>query len=418
IMPGITHWNHPAFFAYFAISGSRPGILGEALSAALNVNAMLWKSSPAATELEEKVCDWLRRLLDLPEGFRGHINDTASMSSLLALAAARHRLAEYDIRGRGMAGRSDLPALVVYANEQVHSSIDKAMILLGLGHENVRRVATDEAFRMDPAALAAAIEEDLAAGRRPLAVVATVGTTSTTAIDPVDEIAAICRRHDLWLHVDGAYGGSAGICPEIRARMPGLELADSIVVNPHKWLFVPVDCSVLYVQDLAGFKSAFSLLPEYLKTPENTAEDAARPTDLMDLGVQLGRRFRALKMWMVFRAFGAEGLRARIREHCRLARLFAGWVAADPRFELAAPVPFSLVCFRAVAAQDPQSQDRLNEALLARVNAAGPVFLSHTKLHDRIVLRLAVGNIKTTEAHVRRAWELLQEGVEALSQES
>lgn len=409
IEPNVTHWNHPGFFAYFAVSGSRPGILGETLAAALNVNAMLWKGAPAATELEERVCDWLRRLLDLPEQFRGHINDTASMSTLLALAAARHRLSEYDIRGQGMAGRSDLPALTVYANEQVHSSIDKAMILLGLGHENVRKIATDGAYRMDPEALAAAIEEDLANGRRPLAVVATVGTTSTTAIDPVEEIAALCRHHGLWLHVDGAYGGAAGICPELRREMPGLERADSIVVNPHKWLFVPVDCSVLYVRDLPGYKSAFSLLPEYLKTPENTGEAGDRPTDLMDLGVQLGRRFRALKMWMVFRAFGAEGLRERIREHCRLAQRFARWVEEDPRFEVSAPVPLGLVCFRAVPDLPPEKQDRFNEDLLARVNAAGPVFLSHTRLDGRIVLRLSVGNIRTTEDHVRQAWDLLRQ---------
>ena len=409
IEPNITHWNHPGFFAYFAITGSRPGILGETLAAALNVNAMLWKSAPAATELEERVCDWLRRMLDLPADFRGHINDTASMSTLLALAAARHRLSEYRIRGRGMAGRSDIPTLVVYANEQVHSSIDKAMILLGLGHENLRRVATAAAYRMDRQALEAAIEEDRAAGRRPLAVVATVGTTSTTAIDPVAPIAEVCRRHGLWLHVDAAYGGSAGICPELRAEMAGLEAADSLVVNPHKWLFVPVDCSVLYVRDPAGFKAAFSLLPEYLKTPENTAEASRRPTDLMDLGVQLGRRFRALKMWMVFRAFGVRGLRARIREHCRLARRFAGWVDGDPRFELSAPVPFSLVCFRALLGETGEEQDRLNQALLAQINDAGPVFLSHTRLEGRIVLRLAIGNLKTTEEHVARAWDLIRE---------
>ncbi len=415
IEPNITHWNHPGFFAYFANTGSRPGILGETLAAALNVNAMLWKSGPAATELEERVCDWLRQLLELPPEFRGHINDTASMSTLLALAAARHRLSEYQIRECGMGGRSDIPALVVYANEQVHSSIDKAMIVLGLGHENLRRVDTDLAYRLDSRHLEALIREDLAAGHRPIAVVATVGTTSTTAIDPVEEIAQICRRHDLWLHVDAAYGGSAGICPELRAQMKGLESASSIVVNPHKWLFVPMDCSVLFVRDKEGFESTFSLLPEYLKTPENTAEAASRPTDLMNLGVQLGRRFRSLKLWMVMRAFGVSGLRARIREHCRLAQLFAGWVEADPRFELRAPVPFSLVCFRAVLGESGEEQDRLNEAILARVNAAGPVFLSHTQLEGRWVLRLSIGNLRTTEKHVVQAWDLIREAWESVA---
>lgn len=407
IEPRITHWNHPGFMAYFAITGSGPGVVGETLAAALNVNAMMWRTSPAATELEERVCDWLRQMLDLPPAFRGHLNDTASMSSMLALAAARHQ-ALPDIRERGMAGRPDLAPLVVYANEQVHSSIDKAAIVLGLGHDNVRRIATDELFRMDPEALERAVEEDRAAGRQPLAVVATVGTTSTTAIDPVAEVADVARRHGLWLHVDGAYGGPAGICPEIRAEMAGMEEADSIVVNPHKWLFVPVDCSVLYVRDLEAYKAAFSLLPEYLKTPENTAE-SDRPTDLMDLGVQLGKRFRALKMWMVFRAFGVEGLRERIREHCRLARELAAKIEAEPGFELAAPVPFSLVCFRSLQGNDGEAQDRFNERLMEAVNGTGEFLLSHTRLEGRYVLRLAIGNLKTTAAHVERAWELIRQ---------
>jgi aromatic-L-amino-acid decarboxylase len=403
IEPGVTHWNHPGFLAYFAISGSGPGIVGETLSAALNVNAMLWRTSPAATELEERVCDWLRQMVGLPDGFQGHINDTASISTMLALAAARHRLPGAAIRERGMAGRVDLPPLTVYASDQAHSSYDKAAMTLGFGLEQVRRVPSDREFRMNPAALAASIAEDRAAGRRPVAVVATVGTTSTTSVDPVEEIAAICAREDLWLHVDAAYAGSAAICPELRELFGGWERADSIVMNPHKWLFTPVDCSVLFVRDVEQLVSTFSLIPDYLQSSEQGV------TNLMDLGVQLGRRFRALKLWMVIRAFGVDGLAERIREHCRLARRLAGWIEAEPGFEVAAPVPFSVVCLRATPAGGPEEQDRFNERLLAEVNAAGPVFLSHTKLQGRFVLRAASGNIRTTEEHVRRAWELVRE---------
>ncbi|MCB1056637.1 MAG: amino acid decarboxylase [Acidobacteria bacterium] len=412
VEPGVTHWNHPGFFAYFSITGSAPGILGETLAAALNVNAMLWRTAPAAVELERLTCDWLRQMLDLPGEFLGHINDTASSSTLLALAAARHRHGSPAVRETGLAGVPGLPSLTVYTSDQAHSSVDKAAITLGLGLDNVRRVASDDAFRMDPRALEAAIRDDRAAGRRPIAVVATVGTTSTTSIDPVAEILEICRREDLWLHVDGAYGGTAGICPEYRAQMAGIEGADSIVVNPHKWLFVPVDCSVLFLRDEALLKDAFALVPEYLRTADTGV------TNLMDFGPQLGRRFRALKLWMVIRAFGVEGLRERIREHCRWARELAGRIGATPGFEVSAPVPFSLVCFRATdtgaASPTAEDQDRFNERLLAEINAAGPVFLSHTKLHGRYVLRLAIGNLRTTPDHLDRAWQLIEETAERL----
>jgi aromatic-L-amino-acid decarboxylase len=398
IEPNLTHWNHPGFLAYFGITGSGPGILGETLAAGLNVNAMLWRTSPAGTELEERVCAWLARMMDLPADFRGHINDTASSSSLVALAAARHRL-PVDVRVRGLSGRPEVPALTLYASDQAHSSIDKSAIVLGVGQENVRRVETDAEFRMSVPALAAAIERDRAEGRLPMAVVATVGTTSTTSVDPVPAIADLCARFGIWLHVDAAYAGSAAICPEYRALMPGLERADSLVVNPHKWLFTPVDCSLLYVRDPALLKAAFSLVPEYLRTAEDS-----EVTNLMDYGFQLGRRFRSLKLWMVIRAFGVEGLRERIREHCALARDLAAWIAADPRFELAAPVPFSTVCFRARVEED---QDRFNERLLARVNAAGPVFLSHTVLEGRHTLRVAIGNLRTEREHIQRLWELI-----------
>jgi aromatic-L-amino-acid/L-tryptophan decarboxylase len=394
--------------AYFAITGSGPGILGESLAAALNVNAMLWRTGPAATELEEVACDWLRQMLDLPAEFRGHINDTASMSSLLALAAARERLTDLNVRQRGLAGRADVSPLTVYCSDQAHSSIDKAVLTLGLGLDHLRRIESDAAFRMRVDALEAAIAADKAAGRRPVAVVATVGTTSTTSVDPVDAIAAIARRENMWLHVDGAYALAAGICPEFRALMPGVAQADSIVTNPHKWLFVPVDCSVLFVRDPHLLRRAFSIVPDYLKTTETGV------TNLMDYGVQLGRRFRALKLWMVLRAFGVRGLQERIRYHCKLARGFADWIAAQPGFELCAPVPFSTVNFRAVPDVPPVEQDRFNERLLAEVNAAGPVLLSHTRLRGRFVLHLAVGNLRTQLSHIEQAQRLVAEARQRL----
>ena len=402
IEPNTTHWNHPGFLAYFGITGSGPGILGETLAAALNVNAMLWRTGPAPTELEERVCDWLAQLMELPRDWHGHLNDTASSSSLVALAAARHGLSGLDVRVKGLAGRPDAPPLTVYASDQAHSSIDKAAIVLGLGQENVRRVASDEAFRMSVPALEEAIARDRAEGRRPMAVVATVGTTSTTSIDPVSEIADLCAREGIWLHVDAAYAGAAAICPEYRALMSGIERADSLVFNPHKWLFTPVTCSVLFVRDPVLLKAAFSLVPEYLRTDESS-----EVTNLMDLGFQLGRPFRSLKLWMVLRAFGAEGLRARIREHCAMARELAGWIEEDPRFELAAPVPFSTVCFRAKGGGTPDDQDRFNERLLARINAAGPLFLSHTGLGGRHTLRVAIGNLRTGREHIAALWKLV-----------
>lgn len=408
IEPNVTHWNHPGFLAYFGITGSAPGVMGEALAAALNVNAMLWRSGPAPTELEERVCDWFRQLLGLPEGLHGHINDTASTSSLVALAAARERLGA-GIRRHGMAGRDDLPALTVYLSDQAHSSIDKAAVVLGLGVDHVCRVQSDGNFRLRLDALRQAIARDRAEGRLPMAVVATAGTTSSTSVDPVLEIAELCEEQGLWLHVDAAYAGSAAACPELRHRFSGWERADSIVVNPHKWLFVPIDCSVLWVRDVDGLRAAFSLVPEYLKTAETGV------TNLMDLGFQLGRRFRSLKLWMVMRAFGVSGIRARIREHCRLAQELARRVEEDPGFELAAPVPFSTVCLRArLEGVSPEEEDRFNERLIEEVNAAGPVFLSHTRLLDRYVIRVAIGNLKTTEREVETVWRLLSEGAQRL----
>ncbi len=415
IMPGMTHWNHPGFFAYFANSAPVPGILAELLAAALNANAMLWRTSPAATELELRATDWLRQMMGLGAGWQGHINDTASISTMLALAAAREA-AGLDVRERGMAGRGDLPVLRVYCSEQAHSSVDKGAIALGIGHGNVVHVPTDEEFRMRPDALRARIGEDRAAGMHPLAVVATVGTTSTTSIDPVREIAGVVaeaaapRGIKPWLHIDAAYGGSAAVVPAMRQVLDGAELADSLVVNPHKWLFTPVDCSVLYVRDPELLRRAFSLVPEYL-----TSRSHGDAVNLMDYGVQLGRRFRALKLWMVIRAFGAEGLATRIESHCALAREFASWVRAEPGWEVMAPVPFSTVCYRfAPEGRSEDERERMNAAILEHVNASGKAFISHTKLDGRYALRLAIGNIRTERRHVAEAWRLLLEGASGL----
>jgi aromatic-L-amino-acid decarboxylase len=405
IIPGITHWNSPAFFGYFATSSSIPGILAELLVAAIDVKAMLWKTSPAATELEQVVTDWLRQMLGLSDEWFGITTDTASISSMLAIAAAREAKPELQIRERGMAGRSDLPRLRVYCSGHAHSSVDKAALALGLGLENVVKIADDEEFRMRPHALAAKIAEDRANGFLPLACVATVGTTSMTSIDPVPAIAEICRREQVWLHVDGAYGGVLAIAPEFRYILDGVEGADSLVVNPHKWLFTPFDCSAFYIKRPDVLKRAFSLVPEYLVTREQD-----EVVNYMDYGVQLGRRFRALKLWMVIRAFGVNGLADRLRAHCALATRFANWVSESEEWQLMAPVPFSLVCFRyAPGGMREDDADRLNEAIMHTVNDGGDVFLSHTKLNGRFTLRLAIGNIRTTEEHVALAWNRLNE---------
>ena len=406
IEPGLTHWNHPGFMAYFGITGSGPGIVGDLLSAATNVNAMLWRTSPAATELEELVCDWLRQMVGLPGVFRGHINDTASMATFLSLAVARDALG-LEIRERGQGGRPELPALTVYTSDQAHSSIDKAAIALGLGLENVRRIPSDSEYRMDVSALEEVIARDRTEGLLPVAVVGTAGTTSTTSVDPLAAIAEVCEREKLWFHVDAAYGGAAAVLPEKRELFLGWEKAQTIVINPHKWLFTPFDCSVMFVREPEAFRRAFSVVPEYLESSEEGV------TNLMDLGIQLGRRFRALKLWMVIRAFGVEGLRQRIAAHCALARSLADRVRRDERFELILDPPMSTVCLRLLG-RDPMTSDRLNLELIEQVNAPGEVFLSHTKLDDRIVIRVAIGNIKTGERQVDRVWDLLQQGAGVL----
>ena len=404
ILPGITHWNHPAFFAYFGISGSGPGIIGELISAALNVNAMLWRTSPAATELEQRTLRWVAEMLGLPTDWFGEITDTASASSLYALAAAREA-AGLDIREHGMAGRDDLPPLAIYTSTQAHSSIDKAAIALGIGRHWTRHVETDAEFRMRPDLLEQAIKSDLAAGVKPLAVVATVGTTSSTSIDPVPALADICERYNVWLHVDAAYGGAAALVPSHRSVLAGCERADSFVTNPHKWLLTPIDCSLLYTRRPDDLKRAFSLVAEYLRTDEQDV------VNLMDYGLSLGRRFRALKLWMVIRAYGRAGLAAIIDGHMREARWLAEQIDAAPDWERLAPVPFSTVCFRHLPAGDRNPNEH-NASLIDAVNASGQAYLSHTKLNDRYAIRVAIGNQATTHEHVARVWELLQAAVE------
>jgi aromatic-L-amino-acid decarboxylase len=411
VLPGVTHWNHPGFLAYFGITGSGPGILGEMMSAALNVNGMLWRTSPSATELELRVLEWLRDGLGLPSGFFGFLTDTASLSSLLALAVAREA-ADLDVRSRGMSGRSDMPPLRVYASDQAHSSIAKACLALGFGLEGYRAIPHDDEYRMAADSLAAAITEDRSHGIRPLAVVATVGTTSTTSVDPVPAIADVCAAEGLWLHVDAAYAGSAALCPEYRWCLDGCERADSLTVNPHKWLFSPIDCSALYTRHRDLFRRTFSLVPEYLTTPVS-----GQVVDLMDYGVQLGRRFRALKLWWVLRAFGRDGVQERIRHHVELARQFASWIDEQEDFERLAPVPLSVVCFRAhpESVGDPVELDRLNMELLEFLNASGDVFLSHTRLDNGIALRVAIGNLGTTRTDIEKCQQLLHEGLARLT---
>ncbi|MGD9253635.1 MAG: pyridoxal-dependent decarboxylase [Holophagae bacterium] len=410
VLPGVTHWNHPGFMAYFGITGSGPGVLGELLSAALDVNGMLWRTCPAATELELTVLDWLRRGLELPDEFFGFLTDTASISSMLALVAAREQ-ADPEIRHVGMAGGDGPSRFIVYASDQAHSSIAKGCVAIGLGLDGFRAVPHDAEFRMDVEALARMVAEDRAAGVTPLAVVATVGTTSTTSVDPVPAIAELCRAEGLWLHVDAAYAGSAALCPEHRWCLDGSEHADSFTFNPHKWLFTPIDASALYTRHPEIFKRAFSLVPEYLTTPVS-----GQVVDLMDYGVQLGRRFRALKLWWVMRCFGLEGIRDRIRNHIEMAASFAAWVDAEPDFERVAPHPFSVVCFRARhEGLDDEELDALNMQLMESVNAAGDIYLSHTKLEGRVALRIAIGNLGTTGTDVDRCRELLKEGLACLS---
>jgi aromatic-L-amino-acid/L-tryptophan decarboxylase len=401
VLPALTLWNHPRFFAWFANSATPPSILAEFLTAAMNVNAMLWKSSPAATELEQVTLEWLRQWLGLPKGLFGIIYDTASMGVMQAIGAARE-YKDPTYRAHGMR-----PGLTVYVSEQTHFSAEKAAILLGFGQDNVRKIAVDEAFRMRPDLLEAAIEADLAAGKRPCCIVASVGSTSTSAIDPIPAIAEIAERFDTWLHVDAAYGGSAAVLPEMRHVLAGVERAQSFIFNPHKWLYVSVDCSVLYTNRPDLLRKSSSLSAEVIRTAEDD-----QVVNYNEYGLQLGRRFRALKLWYVLRYYGREGIEAMLRESMRLAQVVKELVLHDDRFELAAPVPFSLVCFRY------RADNSANERLLAHVNGSGKAFLSHTVLHGQYVLRFAIGNFLTSEEDVRETWALIQETVARLPEQA
>lgn len=411
LLPGVTHWNHPNFMAYFNSTSSGPGILAELLSAALNTNGMLWKTSPSTTELEKVTVDWMRQMLGLPDSFWGIIYDTASVSSMHAIAAAREEVSEYNFRQKGFSGKEKIPMLRLYASEQAHSSIEKGAILLGIGLDGVRKIPVDNEFKMIPEKLSEAIKEDRENGWRPFCVVATVGTTSTTSIDPVEKIADVCEQENLWLHIDAAHAGVVAMLPEMKYIFKGVERADSLVVNPHKWMFTPVDLSLFYTRKPDVLKRAFSLVPEYLKTAEGNSTE-----NLMDYGIQLGRRFRALKLWFVIRYFGVNGIIERLREHIRLGQLFANWIDEHPDFERMAPTPFSTVCFRAHprGMNDERMVDGLNEKLLQKINETGKLFLSHTKLNGKFVIRLTISGIRTEERHVSEAWKLIQRKLEEL----
>ncbi len=412
VFPNATHWQHPGFFAYFATSASGPGILGEFLTAALGQNPMLWRTSPIGTELEGVVVSWLREALGLPDTFGGLLPDTASTSTLIALAAAREQ-AGLDAADRGLTGRGDLGPVRVYASQEAHSSVDKACMTLGLGRAALVKIPTNERYEMDAAALRTAIAADRTAGSRPIAIVATIGTTSSTSVDPVAAIAAIARDEGLWLHVDSAYAGAVALLPDRREPFTGWEQADSIVVNPHKWLFTPLDASLLLTRRMDRVRAAFSLVPEYLRTLDRSSP----VIDYTEYQPQLGRRMRALKLWMQLRWFGLEGLRRRIAYHLGQAERFAAWIDADPDWERLAPAPFSTVCFRfrpaRLAGREDDAVtaawlDTTNTALMDAVNRTGEVFLSHTRLRDRFTIRMAIGNLRTEPRHVERAWALLR----------
>ena len=400
ILPGITHWQSPNFFAYFPANASGPAILGDHLSSGLGAQGMLWATSPAATELETHVMDWLASMLDLPAAFRssstggGVIQDTASSASLCAVLAGRERITDYAVNAHGV----DRP-LVGYVSSQAHSSLEKAFMVAGLGRENLRVLEVDDTFALRPDALERAIAEDRAAGKVPFFVAASVGTTSSSAIDPVPAIGEICRREGLWLHVDAAYAGSAALCPELRWIHDGLDLADSYCFNPHKWMLTNFDCDAFWVADRGVLIRTLSVLPEYLK---NQATQSGAVIDYRDWHIPLGRRFRALKLWCVIRWYGVEGLRAQIRRHVEWAQSFARWVEEDPRFVLSAPAPLSLVCFRHVGG------DEVNQRLMESLNASGEIYLTHTKLDEKFTLRLAIGGTSTELHHVERAWKKIQ----------
>lgn len=398
ILPGLTHWQHPSWFAYFPANNSPPSVLAELLTAGMGAQCMIWQTSPAAAELEEVVMEWLRSMLGLPAGMAGVIQDTASTASLVALLSAREKATDFAANRQGMS----FP-LTVYISEEAHSSIEKGVKIAGYGKENMRIIPTDSSYAMLPEKLAAAISRDRDAGLHPACVVATVGTTSSSAIDPLEPIGEICREQNLWLHVDAAYAGAAAILPEKRWILKGVEQADSFVFNPHKWMLTNFDCSAYFVKEPEWLVRTFEIHPEYLKTGVD-----AKVKNYRDWGIQLGRRFRALKLWFVLRSYGVEGLQRIFREHIRLADLFRGWVEAHPDFELMAPVPLSLVCFRLTKGRAETELDELNREFLEQLNRSGKLLLTQTLLSGKYVLRLAVGSRLTTEQQIREAWDLMQ----------
>jgi aromatic-L-amino-acid/L-tryptophan decarboxylase len=400
IMPGITHWQSPNFFAYFPANVSGPAVLGELVSAGLGVQGMLWSTSPACTELETRVMDWLVEMLDLPRTFLstgpggGVIQDSASSAVLCALIAARERKTQGDVNRRGQSG-----GLTAYTSTQAHSSVAKAVRIAGIGDENLRLVDVDEDFAMRPEHLAELIDADIQAGLQPFFVSATLGTTSSHAMDPLPAIGEICRQHEIWLHVDAAHAGTAALCPEFRDMQAGLASADSYCFNPHKWMFTNFDCDCFWTTDRAALTGALGIMPEYLR---NQATDSGAVIDYRDWQISLGRRFRALKLWFVIRHYGVEGLQHHVREHVDIAQQFASWVDADPDFEVVAPAPLNLVCFRHTGG------DEKNRSLMAELNAGGRVFLTHTTLNDRFTMRLSVGGTATRLEHVKNAWNLIR----------
>jgi aromatic-L-amino-acid decarboxylase len=401
ILPGVTHWQSPNFFAFFPANTSGPSLLGELLSAGLGVQGMLWATSPACTELETHVLDWLVDMMDLPAKFKsndtggGVIQDSASSASLCALLAAREQATDYGSNERGCRER-----LAAYISSQTHSSVEKAVKIAGIGRENLHVIEVNEKFAMRPDALARQIEQDRQAGLTPCFVCATVGTTSSNAFDPLPEIGRICREENIWLHVDGAMCGTAALCPEFRHILDGLELADSYCFNPHKWMFTNFDCDCFYVADRAALIKTLSILPEYLR---NQATESGAVIDYRDWQISLGRRFRSLKLWFVIRHYGVEGLRHHVRRHVEMAQEFVAWVEGDERFELAAPAPLNLVCFR------HRDGDEINQKLLDRLNQSGHLYLTHTRLNDRLTLRLCVGQTYTEPRHVAQAWKQIRE---------
>jgi len=403
IMPGMTHWQNPSFFAYFPANSSFPSILAEMLSSALGAQCMKWETSPAATELEESVMNWLKKMIGLPENFEGVIQDTASTATLCAVLCAREKSTNFRINNEGFGNDT---AMRVYCSSEAHSSVEKAVKIAGIGKNNLVKIGLDEEYRMKPALLEEAIRKDIARGLKPVCVVAALGTTGSTAVDPLEDVANLCQKYDIWLHVDAAYAGSALILPEFRWMIKGIEKADSFVFNPHKWLFTNFDCSAYFVKDSETLINTFKLVPEYLKTqiPEHV-------NDYSNWGIQLGRKFRALKLWFVIRSFGLHGLQEKLRFHIALAADLKSWIEEDPDFELMAPVLFSLVCFRyhPRGTDDTHILNRLNEQLLLSVNGTGVLYITHTKLRDNYILRMSASQTQVEKRHVKQAWDLIRE---------